>query len=148
MKTSADGRKRISEREGVRLKRYRDSVGIWTIGTGHTAMAGPPDPNIVKTITMAENDAILERDLAKFEAGVEQAIKRPMTQAQFDAMVSLAFNIGLGAFAKSSVVRRFNAGDTAGAAAAFMLWVKAGGRVLPGLVKRRHSEVAQFQGGK
>lgn len=148
MKTSADGRRRIAAREGVKLKRYRDSVGIWTIGTGHTAAAGPPDPNVVKTITMAENDAILARDLAKFEAGVDAAIKRPMTQNQFDAFVSLAFNIGIGAFSKSSVARRFNAGDAAGAAAAFMLWTKAGGRVLQGLVNRRHSEMAQFKGDK
>lgn len=146
MKTSTAGRARIAEREGVRLKRYRDSVGIWTIGTGHTAAAGPPDPNVVKTITMAENDAILARDLAKFEAGVERAITRPMTQNQFDALVSLAFNIGLGAFAKSSVVRRFNAGDIDGAARSFLLWNKAGGRVIPGLVKRRESEKAQFEG--
>lgn len=144
MKTSADGRKRISQREGVRLQRYRDSVGIWTIGVGHTAMAGPPDPAKVATITAAQCDEILSRDLAKFEAGVSAAIKRPMTQKKFDAFVSLAFNIGVAAFANSSVARRFNAGDVAGASAAFMLWTKAGGRTVQGLVTRRHSEMAQF----
>lgn len=144
MKTSAKGRAAITLREGKRLKRYRDSVGIWTIGVGHTAAAGPPDPNKVLTITDAECDAILARDLAKFEAGVEKAIARPMTQNQFDALVSLAFNIGLGAFGRSSVVRHFNAGNIAKAADSFMLWNKAGGRVIPGLVTRRESERKQF----
>lgn len=72
------------------------------------------------------------------------AIKKPMTQKQFDAFVSLAFNIGNSAFAKSSVVRNFNNGDKAAAAASFMLWTKAGGKIAQGLVNRRHSEMAQF----
>ncbi len=145
MKTSAKGRALISEREGVRLKAYKDSVGIWTIGVGHTAAAGQPDPAKVKTITAAQCDEILSRDLAKFEEGVSSAIKRPMTQNQFDAFVSLAFNIGLGAFKGSSVVRYFNTGDNEKAAQAFMMWDKAGGHVLPGLAKRRLSEMQQFR---
>jgi lysozyme len=144
MKTSAAGRKAISDREGVRLKAYQDSVGIWTVGVGHTAAAGPPAPKRGTTITAAECDDILSRDLAKFERAVTSAVKVPLTQSQFDALVSLAFNIGGGAFAKSTLVKRLNKGDLAGAADAFMSWNKAGGRVLAGLTTRRKAEREQF----
>lgn len=146
MKTSAAGRAAISQREGNKLQAYRDSVGIWTIGVGHTTAAGPPTPTHGMTITAAQSDEILSRDLAKFEAAVDKAITAPMAQHEFDAMVSLAFNIGGGSFTKSSVARKFNAGDKAGAANAFLLWNKAGGKVLKGLTTRRKAERAQFLG--
>jgi lysozyme len=96
------------------------------------------------TITQAQADAVFEADLAPFEAAVNKAVTRPMTQNQFDACVSLAFNIGAAGFATSTVVRKLNAGDTAGAADAFRLWNKAGGQILQGLVNRREAERAQF----
>lgn len=145
MNTSDAGRKAIMQREGVRLTAYRDSVGILTIGVGHTAAAGYPAPQPGMVITAGECDDILRRDLRKFETAVNAAITRPMTQNQFDAFVSLAFNIGPGAFKGSSVVRYFNTGDNEKAAQAFMMWDKAGGHVLPGLAKRRLSEMQQFR---
>lgn len=147
MRTSFKGRSSIRALEGDVLEAYQDSVGIWTIGTGHTAKAGAPAPRAGMTITQQESDEILSRDLRLFETGVCKVLNRQPTQNQFDAMVSLAFNIGLGNFQKSSVVSRFNRGDDAGAAAAFLMWTKAGGRELPGLVKRRKVEMKLFNTG-
>lgn len=139
MRTSASGRAALMRREGVRLKAYPDVKGIWTIGVGHTAGAGLPAPCPGMRITQGECDAILQRDLRLFEAAVARAISRPMTQNQFDACVSLAFNIGAAGFERSSVARRFNEGDVAGAADAFLLWCK------PAVLKRRRGdERAQF----
>lgn len=144
MKTSAAGRAAITRREGNVLKAYKDSVGILTIGVGHTSMAGPPKVTAGLKITAEESDEILSRDLAKFEAAVEKAVKVPVSQNEFDALVSLAFNIGGGAFAKSTLVRKLNAGDRKGAADAFMSWNKAGGKTLKGLTTRRQDERKQF----
>jgi lysozyme len=130
--------------KGLRLTAYRDVAGIWTIGYGHTAAAGNPKPVAGMAITEAQADAILSGDLHSFEIGVLAAIKRPMEQGQFDAMVSLAFNIGIGAFRSSSVVRWFNRGDPIAAANAFRLWDRAGGKVQSGLARRREAERSQF----
>lgn len=146
MTVSLAGRLAISNREGVRLKAYQDSVNIWTIGVGHTSAAGPPRVMPDLTITSAECDEILTRDLAKFEAAVLDAVKVPLAQHEFDALVSLAFNIGGGAFAKSTLVKRLNAGDRQGAADAFLMWDKAGGKTLKGLTTRRKAERLQFLG--
>ena len=148
MKTSAAGRAAIARREGNKLKAYKDSVGIWTIGVGHTTAAGLPKVAAGLVITAAQSDEILSRDLAKFENAVNGAVKVPLSQNQFDALVSLAFNIGGGAFAKSTLVRKLNKGDYRGAADSFMNWNKAGGKVLDGLTKRRNEERAQFLSGK
>lgn len=147
MRTSYKGRSMLRQLEGDELEAYQDSVGIWTIGTGHTAAAGAPAPRAGMTITQGESDAILSRDLIATEIGVLKALTRQPTQNQFDAMVSLAFNIGVNGFARSSVVSRFNRGDDAGAAAAFLMWNKAGGRVLLGLDKRRRVEMKLFNTG-
>ena len=147
LKTSAAGRAAITQRESNVLTAYKDSVGIWTIGVGHTSAAGAPTVTSGLKITAAESDAILSRDLAKFERAVLGAVKVPLKQHEFDALVSLAFNIGDGAFAKSTLVRKLNAGDRLGAANQFLVWNKAGGRVLQGLVNRRQSERDQFLGG-
>lgn len=144
MKTSAAGRAAIAQREGNKLKAYKDSVGIWTIGVGHTAAAGPPAPKAGMTITAAQSDEILARDIPKYEKPVNDAVKVPLTQNQFDALVSLAFNIGGGAFAKSTLVKKLNKRDYGGAAAAFMSWDKAGGKRIPGLTTRRNAERKQF----
>lgn len=146
MKCSPAGRAAITRREGNKLVAYKDSVGIPTIGVGHTTAAGPPAVKMGMKITPQESDEILSRDLAKFEKAVDDAITEPMAQHEFEAFVSLAFNIGGGAFAKSTVARKFNAGDKPGAADAFLMWNKAGGKVVQGLVNRRESERAQFLG--
>lgn len=142
MKTSAAGRAKITQREGNKLKAYTDTVGVLTIGVGHTSAAGPPKVTKGMTITAAESDAILSRDLTLFEKAVNDAVKVPVTQNQFDALVSLAFNIGTGAFKKSTLVKRLNAGDVAGAGAAFMMWNKP-----KEIIGRRKTEQAQFMSG-
>ena len=94
--------------------------------------------------TQAQAEEILTSDLAKYELAVSQAIKRSPTDNQFAAMVSLCFNVGPGNFRKSTVCRAFNEGDVAKAANAFLLWHKAGGRSLPGLIARREAERELF----
>jgi lysozyme len=138
-KTSAAGRATLIKREGCRLKSYQDSVGVWTIGVGHTGRATPPPVGPDMRISQADADAMLAADLVPFEEAVYRAISRPMTQNQFDAFVSLAFNIGATAFTASTAARKFNAGDIAGAADAFLLWVRP-----PELKGRRQDERAQF----
>lgn len=144
MTTSQAGRKAIKQREGEVLTAYLDSVGILTIGVGHTSAAGAPVVTKGMKITAAESDEILSRDLKTFEKGVRDAVKVPLSQNEFDALVSLAFNIGVGAFSKSTLVKKLNAGDKIGAADQFLVWNKAGGKALKGLTTRRQSERDQF----
>jgi GH24 family phage-related lysozyme (muramidase) len=144
VKTSAKGRALIEQREGVKLKAYQDSVGVWTIGVGHTSVAGPPHVIPGLTITQAQCDEILSRDLAKFETAVSDAVHVTLADHEFDALVSLAFNIGGNALAKSTVVRRLNNRDREGAADAFLAFNEAGGKEVPGLTSRRKSERLQF----
>ena len=131
----------IKEFEGCKLRAYRCPAGIWTIGYGATG-AG-----IVQGLTwsQAQAEARLRDDLAAFEGGVTRAIAGAATSpAQFGAMVSLAFNIGIGAFSSSSVARLHREGDHKGAADAFLMWNKGGGQVLPGLVRRRLAERTRY----
>ena len=146
MDTSPDGIKKIMDREGVKLKSYRDSGGIWTICVGHTSQAGPPKVRQGMALSRDECQAILRHDLSAVEDCVERSVKTLMTQNQFDALVSLVFNIGCGAFRKSSVLRHFNRGDRQRAADSFLLWNKVRGRVVNGLVNRRRAEREQFLG--
>lgn len=147
MRTSGDGRAFIGRHEGLRLSAYRDAAGVWTIGYGHTAAAGPPVPAAGLTITAGEAETILARDLVRFEAAVARLVTVPLSQGEFDALVSFAFNVGDGALARSTLLRKLNAGDPAGAAAEFGRWNKAGGRVLAGLTRRRAEERAMFERG-
>jgi lysozyme len=127
--------------EGLRLKAYKDAVGVLTIGYGTTAAAGVGIvPHLGMTITEAEAETYLTRALEKFAAKISPKITAPINENEFGAFLSLAYNIGPGAFAKSSALRKFNAGDKAGAANAILLWNKAGGKVLSGLVRRREAE--------
>lgn len=139
MRMSADGRAKLMQREGVRTKAYRDSVGVWTIGVGHTAAAGPPHPVAGMEISRAEVDRLLSRDLGQYENAVNSAVRVPLTQGQFDALVSFCFNIGIGGFKGSTVVKLLNKRDYRGAADAFMKWVKP-----PEIRGRRESERQQF----
>lgn len=144
MKISRTGIDLIKKWEGCRLTSYLCSAGVWTIGYGLTSAAGiiPVKPGM--KITQEQADEYLVASLVKYEAAVQKALRRSPNQNQFDACVSLCFNIGPGAFAGSSIVRRFNEGDARGAADAFRLWNKAGGKVLQGLVNRREDERALF----
>lgn len=119
---------------------YKCPAGVWTQGYGRTRGITAQSPRI----TEGEATERLREDMAEFARGVAATLARPATQSQFDAMVSLAFNIGLKGFAGSTVRRKFNEGDIAGAAQAFHLWVKAAGQVSPGLVRRRAREAALF----
>lgn len=144
MKTSKAGLDLVKKWEGCKLTAYKCPANVWTIGYGHTSAAGEPKVVQGMKISADEAERILAQDLVKYEQAVERAITRPMTQPQFDAMTSLCFNIGQGAFAGSSVARRFNEGNISGAADAFLMWNKAGGRVLTGLENRRKDERAHF----
>jgi len=144
MRTSLEGRDLIKKWEGCKLTAYQDSIGVWTIGYGVTSSAGFGPITKGMKITQADADRWLVEGLRKYEAAVDKALTRLPSQAQFDAMASLCWNIGPGNFAKSSVVRRFNDGNLMGAGDAFRLWNKAGGKVLKGLVNRREAERALF----
>lgn len=137
----------IKSSEGLRLKAYPDpgtGGDPWTIGYGHTSRAGPPDVVRGMTITAAQAEDILRADIEKFSLGVEALIKVPVNENQFGALVSFAFNVGVGAFRSSTLLRKLNAGDYAGAANEFLKWTKADGKTLPGLVIRRKGERSLF----
>lgn len=148
MKTNRPGLSLIKKWEGFRSKAYQDSVGVWTIGYGHTSAAGAPVVRPGMTISRAEAERILARDLRQYERAVSEAIGNArVTANQFAAMVSLCYNIGPGAFKRSSLVRHVRNGDMDAAAKAFALYRKAGGKVLEGLVRRRADEAALFRKG-
>jgi lysozyme len=128
--------------EGLRLAAYQDVAGVWTVGFGHTG------PGIVAGMTISEAYAelLLVADLASAVACVNRAIKVEISQNQFDAMVDFCFNVGRGNFLPSTLLRKVNLEDFAGAAVQFGLWVHAGGEVVPGLVRRRKAEAALFAG--
>jgi len=125
----------------LRLTAYQDSVGVWTIGYGHTGSDVRPG----LTITQEQASALLQQDVAGAVAAVNRLVTVTLTQNQFDALVDFTFNEGQGNLASSTLLRELNAGNTAGAAAQFLVWVYAGGVQLPGLVKRRQAEAALFQ---
>ena len=156
MKVSDEAKKMIAHHEGVRFKPYRCPALLWTIGVGHVI-----DPNHIKvplnerkdlpippgwdrTLSMAEVDDILATDLASFERGVLRLCPTDLTQSRFDSLVSVCFNVGLGNLQRSTIRMCHNRGDFEGAAEAFMAWTKAGGKELPGLVKRRKDERALY----
>ncbi len=129
MKTSDAGLFALALHEGIVPAPYLDSVNVWTWGIGHTAAAGNPDPAKMPRGMPADLDAAIKaaidlfrRDLAKYEAAVSRAVKVPLTQHQFDALVSFHFNTG--AIGRAALTRRLNAGDYAGATSGFMAWVK------------------------
>ncbi len=127
--------------EGLRLKAYQDANGVWTIGYGHTG----PDVHAGLSITQEQAEALLLQDVASAVAAVNRLVTVPLTQNQFDALVDFVFNVGAENFARSTLLRELNAGNTAGAAAQFLLWKWAGGVVSPGLLRRRQAEAALFE---
>lgn len=131
----------IKRFEGLRLKAYLCPAKVWTIGYGSTGPHVKPGMEI----TEAQAEQLLRDDLARFEKAVSDAAPNA-TQDQFDAMVSLAFNIGIAGFQKSSVLRLHRLGKHDAAADSFALWNKGGGRVLPGLVRRRADEAHLYEG--
>jgi len=142
MKTNGQGKKLIKESEGLRLTSYPDG-GCLAIGYGTTRINGQPVAQGM-TITLAEAEKYFEQDLAFFETGVAKYVKVPLTLNQFSALVSFSYNLGLGSLQKSTLLKKLNAGDYAGAADEFGRWVHAGGKVLQGLVTRRQREKELF----
>lgn len=139
----------IKHFESCKLTAYKDSVGIWTIGWGTTAMAGLGiKPKRGMSITQAEADRLLEEGVSQFMAAIIPLLKREATDDQLGAFTSLAYNIGVPAFKNSTVLREFNNGNEEAAAKAFHLWTRAGGKVLKGLVRRRKSESHLFKTGE
>lgn len=145
MKIGPKGLALIKSYEQLRLTAYNtDGAGVWTIGWGHTGMVdGKPVARGMK-ITKAKADQLLRHDLAWAQAAVNRGLRIEVAQEQFDAMVSLCFNIGAGRFARSSVLRFTNRGQFDKAARSFALWNKAKGRVLSGLIRRRAEEAALY----
>lgn len=127
--------------EGMILRGHKDPIGIVTACAGHTATA-----ILGKPYTLAECNQLLADDLIKHADGVNACVKVPMTTGQRAAFVSFAFNVGTGAFCKSTMARKLNAGDYAGACAELQKWTYAGGRQFNGLVKRRAAEKAICEG--
>ena len=141
MQLSTNGFNLLAELEGVVLNPYKDSVGIPTIGIGSTYYEDGTKVTMKDKAITKERAIQLAKNVVKsFEARVNKSILLPMTQNQFDAMVLLCYNIGESGFARSSVVRNFNAGDLQKAADSFLLWNKAGGKVSKGLTNRRQKE--------
>jgi len=157
VKVSKEAIEGIKKDEGVRTKPYRCPALLWTCGVGHVI-----DPNHIRVpfnerkniplptewdrvLSMAEVDAILAADLATFERGVLRLCPSGLTQGRFDALVSFSFNVGLGNLQRSTIRMKHNRGDFEGAAEGFMAWTKAGGKELPGLVKRRKHERALYE---
>ena len=132
----------IAAFEGMKPVAYRDPVGIPTVCAGHTKGV-----RIGQVKTENECQELLREDASEAGRHVGKCTTAPVTQAQYDALVSLAFNIGGPAYCRSTLVRKLNAGDCKGAANEFLRWVRARGKVLPGLVKRRAEEQLRFLTG-
>ena len=144
MQMTEEGFALIRHWEGFRGRAYRDAVGVWTIGFGHTSMAGAPEVSPGLEISRGDAEKILVRDVETFARGVASAVTVALSDNEFSALVSFAYNVGPGNFRSSSVLKALNAGDRAAVPRRLQLWVKAGGRTLPGLVKRRAAEAALF----
>lgn len=139
MNISDAGLALIKEHEGLRLHAYQDSVGAWTIGVGHTLGVYEG-----QQITTMEADRLLRADLETAERCVNGMVHVEVSQNQFDALVSFAFNVGCGALRASTLLRLLNDGDDMAAAQQFEHWCHAGGKVLAGLVTRREAEKELF----
>lgn len=144
MHVSPSGVDLICNFEGLELKAYDDGVGVWTIGYGTTKYPNGIRVKKGDTCTLEQAKAYMQNDLKAFEQTVNSAIKVPLNQNQFDALVSLVYNIGATAFKKSTLVKRLNEGNYKAAANQFNVWVNAGGKRMQGLVNRRATESTLF----
>ena len=142
MKTDKKGIELIKEFEGCKLKAYQDSVGVWTIGYGHTKGVKKGD-----VITQDQAKQFLIEDLADAENAVNRLVKVEINQNMFDALSSFTFNLGVGNFQSSTLLKLLNQGKYSEAAEQFPRWVFAGGQKLDGLVRRRKAEQKLFRSG-
>lgn len=141
MKTSQKGIDLIKRFEGCSLTAYKCPAGRWTIGYGHTNGVEKG-----QKITKKQAESYLKEDVELYEDGVNKYVSAPLTQNQFDALVSFCYNCGLGAFKTSTLRQKLNAGDYTGAAKEFPRWNKSSGQVLNGLIARRKAEKELFEG--
>ena len=156
MKVSAKAINVIKHHEGTRQRAYRCPAKLWTIGVGHVLypeqgklkieqrdayLLRPEDDRV---FSMEEVDAILRTDLERFERGIIQFCPVPLTQGEFDGLVSFAFNVGLGTFQRSTLRQKLLRGDKEGAADEFLKYCMAGGKPLKGLQNRRIDERSMF----
>ena len=141
MKISKEGIALIKKFEGLELTAYQDSVGIWTIGWGHTK-----DVFEGMEISKEEAEAFLEIELEEFESYVEDLVDVELEQCQFDALVCWVFNLGPTNLGESTLLKLLNAGDYHTTPAQIKRWNKAGGKTLQGLIRRREAEALLFEG--
>jgi lysozyme len=140
LRTGAKGIALIKSFEGLELRAYKCPADVLTIGYGST---GPHvKPNMVITEKQAED--LLRQDLVRFERAVTRLVTVPISQNQYDALVSFTFNLGEGNFSRSTLLKRVNARDFSGAQREFAKWNRAGGVVLAGLTRRRAAEARLF----
>ncbi|MDU5349146.1 MAG: lysozyme [Enterobacter sichuanensis] len=144
MQTSEKGIALIKQFEGCKLTAYQDSVGVWTIGYGWTQPVDGKPIRAGMTIKQETAERLLKTGLVSYESDVSRLVKVGLTQGQFDALVSFTYNLGARSLSTSTLLRKLNTGDYAGAADEFLRWNKAGGKVLNGLTRRREAERALF----
>jgi len=156
LKVSDRCKEMIKHHEGVRFKPYRCPARLWTVGVGHVLYpdqgrlpldqrdAFPLAPEDNRAFSKAEVDGTLGADLQRFEVGVARLFPMGLTQNQNDALVSFAFNLGLGGLQRSTLRQKVLRGEVEEAADEFLKFTRGGGKILPGLVKRRNDERALF----
>jgi len=140
MKISLEGLSLIKRFEGCRLKAYKCSAGVLTIGYGHTGGVTETD-----TITQDDANKLLQEDVAKFEAYVDDNVIVELNQGQFDALVAWTFNLGPGNLRESTMLKKLNEADYTSVPNEMKRWNKAGGKTLDGLIRRRNAEALLFQ---
>jgi lysozyme len=145
MAVSAGGALFVISHEGTEHQVYLDPVGIPTVCTGHTSTVSAKDVGKQFSSEVCAN--LLRQDLVASERAVKRLVKQPITQAQYDALVSFTFNVGASNLASSTLLKKLNAGQCLAAAREFNRWVYARGVKLAGLVRRRHEESAMFATG-
>ena len=144
MQTSDKGIALIKQFEGCKLTAYQDSVGVWTIGYGWTKPVDGKPIRAGMTIKQETAERLLKTGLVSYENDVSRLFKVDLTQGQFDALASFTYNLGARSLSTSTLLRKLNAGDYAGASDEFLRWNKAGGKALNGLTRRREAERALF----
>lgn len=134
----------LKDFEGYSSTAYQDSVGVWTIGYGTTHIDGKP---VTAGMTCTQEDAVqyIYDEVNPVCQQIEKLVKVPLGQEEFDALVDFCYNLGVGAFKSSTLLKKLNAGDYLGASEEFLKWDHAGGRVLAGLTRRRHEESDLFK---
>ena len=143
MKISEEGKNLIKKFEGCELEAYKCAAGVWTIGYGHikTAVEG-------MEISQSRADELFDEEMGEYENYVNTAVTVPLSQNQFDAIVSWVFNLGNGNLQASTMLKVINSGDHAGVPDQIKRWNKAGGKVLEGLIRRREAEALLYEGSE